>query len=74
MKNYLKTQQNLLGQEVGYSIDNPIVCQQLQTNLFGQSVRLLNTLNDLTICKIGGSACTEPNEGCWTYLPYQAPS
>ena len=48
MKNYLKTQQNSLGQEVGYSIDNPIVCQLLQTNLFGHSVRLLNTLNDLT--------------------------
>lgn len=77
MKNYLKTQQNSLGQEVGYSIDNPIVCQQLQTNLFGHSVRLLNTLNDLTelaIDQIWECVATEPNDGCWTYLPYQPPS
>lgn len=77
MKNYLKTQQNQLGQSIGCSLENNAPCQAIKGNIEGQYVTLTEIdgeISDLAADQIWASVSTEPNGGCWTYLPYSAPS
>lgn len=76
MKNYLKTQQNQLGQKVGIEINLERACQNIQENLLGQYVKLIyidQAISDQASAQIWNNVSTEPSDGCWTYLPYSAP-
>lgn len=75
MKQYLKTQQNPFGQTIGFSVDQP-PCQPVEQNLTGQYVKLIHIagpISDQAASEIWQAVATEPNAGCWTYLPYPAP-
>lgn len=76
MKNYLKTQQNQLGQKVGIEIDLERTSQTIQENLLGQYVKLIyidQAISDQVSAQIWNNVSTEPSDACWTYLPYSAP-
>lgn len=76
MKNYLKTQQNQLGQKVGIEIDLERTSQTIQENLLGQYVKLIyidQAISDQASAQIWNNVSTEPSDACWTYLPYSAP-
>jgi RimJ/RimL family protein N-acetyltransferase len=76
MKNYLKTQQNQLGQKVGIEINLERASQNIQENLLGQYVKLIyidQAISDQTSAQIWNNVSTEPSDACWTYLPYSAP-
>ena len=76
MKNYLKTQQNQLGQKVGIEINLERASQNIQENLLGQYVKLIyidQVISDQASAQIWNNVSTEPSDACWTYLPYSAP-
>ncbi|WP_109440208.1 GNAT family N-acetyltransferase [Acinetobacter haemolyticus] len=76
MKNYLKTQQNDLGQTTGLDIENLKPIQPVKESIFGQNVQLVSiagTITDLAVAQIWACVSSEPNVACWTYLPYSAP-
>ncbi|QER40324.1 GNAT family N-acetyltransferase [Acinetobacter suaedae] len=77
MKNYLKTQQNDLGQTIGVDIVNLKPSQPVKETIFGQNVQLITidgTISDLALAQIWTCVSSEPSEACWTYLPYSAPT
>ncbi|MFW1950864.1 GNAT family N-acetyltransferase [Acinetobacter beijerinckii] len=76
MKNYLKAQQNQLGQKVGIEVNIERASQIIQENLLGQYVKLIyidQAISDQASAQIWNNVSTEPSDGCWTYLPYSAP-
>ena len=77
MKNYLKTQQNRLGQKVGIEVSLERGIQTIQENLLGQYVKLIyidQAISDQASAQIWNNVSTEPSDACWTYLPYSAPN
>lgn len=76
MKNYLKAQQNQLGQKVGIEVNIERASQIIQENLLGQYVKLIyidQAISDQASAQIWNNVSTEPSDACWTYLPYSAP-
>lgn len=76
MKNYLKTQQNQFGQMIGFSLEENVMALPVQGDVVGQYVKLVNVVHGITDQAAGQlwqSVSTEPDERCWTYLPYVAP-
>ena len=76
MKNYLKTQQNQFGQTIGFSLEENVTASPVQGNIFGQYVQLVDVADGITDQAAGQlweAVSTEPDEQCWTYLPYSAP-
>ncbi|MCH7336262.1 GNAT family protein [Acinetobacter sp. NIPH 2699] len=76
MKRYLTTQQNQFGQNIGFSTENNLSNQLIASNLKGQYVKLIHIVGGVSeqaASQIWACVSTEPNEGCWTYLPYTAP-
>jgi len=76
MKNYLKTQQNEFGQNVGFSLKHNLSIQPISGTLKGQYINLIDVaegLSEQAASLIWDCIVTEPSEECWTYLPYSAP-
>ncbi|RUP39725.1 MAG: N-acetyltransferase [Acinetobacter sp.] len=76
MKNYLKTQQNEFGQNVGFSLKHNLSIQPISGTLKGQYINLIDVaegLSEQAASLIWDCVVTEPSEECWTYLPYSAP-
>lgn len=76
MKNYLKTQQNEFGQNVGCSLKHNLSIQPISGTLKGQYINLIDVaegLSEQAASLIWDCVVTEPSEECWTYLPYSAP-
>ena len=76
MKNYLKTQRNQFGQTIGFSLEENVTASPVQGNIFGQYVQLVDVADGITDQAAGQlweAVSTEPDERCWTYLPYSAP-
>ncbi|ESK55036.1 GNAT family N-acetyltransferase [Acinetobacter tjernbergiae] len=76
MKNYLKTQQNEFGQNVGFSLKHNLSIQPISGELKGQYINLIDVaegLSEQAASLIWNCVVTEPSEECWTYLPYSAP-
>ena len=76
MKNYLKTQQNEFGQNVGFSLKHNLSIQPISGTLKGQYINLIDVaegLSEQAANSIWDCVVTEPSEECWTYLPYSAP-
>ncbi|MBH2030014.1 MAG: GNAT family N-acetyltransferase [Moraxellaceae bacterium] len=76
MKNYLKTQQNKFGQNVGFSLKHNLSIQPISGTLKGQYINLIDVaegLSEQAASLIWDCVVTEPSEECWTYLPYSAP-
>ena len=76
MRNYLKTQQNQFGQTIGFSLEENVTASPVQGNIFGQYVQLVDVADGITDQAVGQlweAVSTEPDERCWTYLPYSAP-
>lgn len=76
MKNYLKTQRNQFGQTIGFSLEENVTASPVQGNLFGQCVQLVDVADGITdqaAEHLWEAISTEPDERCWTYLPYSAP-
>ncbi len=76
MKNYLKTQQNQFGQNLGFLIESDLPSKAINQNLVGQYVKLIHIadeISDSVANQIWEAVSTEPNAACWTYLPYSAP-
>ncbi|ENW93539.1 GNAT family N-acetyltransferase [Acinetobacter sp. NIPH 298] len=76
MKRYLSTQQNQLGQKIGLSIENHVSARSIAGDLNGQYVNLIDIaggVSDQALSQMWTCVSTEPNDGCWTYLPYSAP-
>ncbi|MFM6906373.1 MAG: GNAT family N-acetyltransferase [Acinetobacter tjernbergiae] len=75
MKNYLKTQQNEFGQNVGFSLKHNLSIQPISGTLKGQYINLIDVaegLSEQAASLIWDCVVTEPSEECWTYLPYSA--
>jgi RimJ/RimL family protein N-acetyltransferase len=76
MKNYLKTQQNEFGQNVGCSLKHNLSIQPISGTLKGQYINLIDvaeSISEQAASSIWDCVVTEPSEECWTYLPYSAP-
>ena len=76
MKNYLKTQQNEFGQNIGFSLKHNLSIQPISGTLKGQYINLIDVaegLSEQAASLIWNCVVTEPSEECWTYLPYSAP-
>ena len=76
MRNYLKTQQNQFGQMTGSSLDENVTASTVQGDISGWYVKLVNVADGITDQAVGQlweAVSTEPDERCWTYLPYSAP-
>ena len=76
MRNYLKTQQNQFGQMTGSSLDENVTASTVQGDISGRYVKLVDGADGITDQAVGQlweAVSTEPDERCWTYLPYSAP-
>ena len=76
MRNYLKTQQNQFGQMTGSSLDENVTAFTVQGDISGRYVKLVDVAHGITDQAAGQlweAVSTEPDERCWTYLPYSAP-
>ena len=76
MRNYLKTQQNQFGQMTGSSLDENVTASTVQGDISGRYVKLVDVAHGITDQAAGQlweAVSTEPDERCWTYLPYSAP-
>jgi RimJ/RimL family protein N-acetyltransferase len=76
MKHDQKTQLNQFGQTVGFAIEDHQPSQPINSDLVGQSLKLIqivNEISDQAASQIWQAVATEPNAACWTYLPYAAP-
>ena len=76
MRNYLKTQQNQFGQMTGSSLDENVTASTVQGDISGRYVKLVDGADGITDQAAGQlweAVSTEPDERCWTYLPYSAP-
>ncbi|WP_333660771.1 GNAT family N-acetyltransferase [Acinetobacter sp.] len=76
MRNYLKTQQNQFGQMTGSSLEENVTAFTVQGDISGRYVRLVDVAHGITDQAAGQlweAVSTEPDERCWTYLPYSAP-
>ncbi|WP_130802281.1 GNAT family N-acetyltransferase [Acinetobacter ihumii] len=74
MSDYLKTEFNAFGQAVGAPVEPSIPVAYPFEKLSGQYVELLpikaNHSDDFYLDQLWQTVNTEPNAGCWTYLPY----
>ena len=76
MRNYLKTQQNQFGQMTGSSLEENVTASTVQGDISGRYVKLVDVAHGITDQAAGQlweAVSTEPDERCWTYLPYSAP-
>ena len=76
MRNYLKAQQNQFGQMTGSSLDENVTASTVQGDISGRYVKLVDGADGITDQAVGQlweAVSTEPDERCWTYLPYSAP-
>ena len=76
MRNYLKTQQNQFGQMAGSSLEENVTASTVQGDISGRYVKLVDVAHGITDQAAGQlweAVSTEPDERCWTYLPYSAP-
>ena len=76
MRNYLKTQQNQFGQMTGSSLEENVTASTVQGDISGRYVKLVDGADGITDQAVGQlweAVSTEPDERCWTYLPYSAP-
>ncbi|EFA82789.1 hypothetical protein PPL_04484 [Heterostelium album PN500] len=78
MKNFEKTQTNELGQIVGAAVTDNTPVIYKQADLTGENVRLISVSNEILteelVTKLYQTVQSEPNTGCWTYLPYTPPT
>ncbi len=74
MKNDSKIQQNEFGQMVGWPVEQHLVPQIATQTLQGQRLSLipfsLAFLSQVKQDQLWHNIQTEPDECCWTYLPY----
>ena len=73
-KNYQKTQENEFGQSIGISL-SPSKSAWIETqDILGQYVKLICIAGQpptMQQChQLWNSLKAEPNQSCWTYLPY----
>ena len=76
MRNYLKTQQNQFGQMTGSSLEENVTASTVQGDISGRYVKLVDVAHgiiDQAAGQLWEAVSTEPDERCWTYLPYSAP-
>ena len=76
MKKYLLSEENIFGQSVGRSLNEVAPKILEQQTIYGQHVVLHaltdnKNLNDEWIDQIWDAVQSEPDQRCWTYLPYQ---
>ena len=77
MKNYLKTEKNQYEQNVGIKLDLTAIPEIEHFSIYGKHVVLHALMHNgdvqaKWVDQIWDTVKSEPNESCWTYLPYQS--
>ncbi|MFN3896598.1 Uncharacterised protein [Acinetobacter junii] len=77
MYRYQETQENKFGQLTSFSVEHFKPCELVRgKNIEGNYVNLIDINSEVSnrvFSQIWNCVATEPDESCWTYLPYAAP-